>query len=189
MQNNYGHPFFRCSLADDSALRKQFLINHLHFYHLTKSARADQKARKRQAINSIIDGVTEVPSKMAAIEDGQFPCLDTKSSFCTKSGLDTDFYCKEELIIDEPQVDNQIKITDLHAVPIVSRVDKSATIEVVDKGIQCQIEEEHNPASKKSKSLLYAKLFDTTEEKVDIMLEIYGSYDKIFEKLEHRLNK
>ena len=40
-----------------------------------------------------------------------------------------------------------------------------------------------------SQAALYAELLETTEAKVNIMLKLYGSYDKILEKLEHRLNK
>ena len=126
---------------------------------------------------------------MSAIEDGQFPRLERLDTMGCETELEPDFYCKEELVINESQIetDNQLKITDLHSA-IVGPVEKASATEVSDKGIQCEIEDQM-PASKKSKSLLYAKLFDTTEEKIDIMLEIYGSYDKIFEKLEHRLNK
>ena len=147
-------------------------MNHLRFYHLTKLERADQKAKKRQNIDTIIGPST---SKVVAFGDCSRLQLDFSGE--SQSGLEMDFYCKEEPFEVEPQ--NQLKITDLHAGPI--------TPTVADKGIQCKLEA--SSIGSKSKSQLYASLLDTSPEKIDIMLEIYGSYDKILEKLEHRLNK
>ena len=153
-------------------------MNHLRFYHLTKLERADHKAKKRQNIDIIVGPST---SKVAALGDIIQPQLDFSSE--NQSGLEMDFYCKEEPFEVEPQ--NQLKITDLHAGQIAAPPVAQVTTELADKAIQCKIE----TTSTKSKSQLYASLLDTTPEKIDIMLEIYGSYDKILQKLEHRLNK
>ena len=151
-------------------------MNHLRFYHLTKLERADQKAKKRQHIDTIIG-----PSSSKVTVFGDQPQLEFSGE--NQSGIEMDFYCKEEPFEVEPQ--NQLKITDLHAATAVAASVEEVTTELADKGIQCNLE----PTSTKSKSQLYASLLDTSPEKIDIMIEIYGSYDKILQKLEHRLNK
>ena len=89
--------------------------------------------------------------------------------------------CKQEPISDDSEtlpLTNQLSNPpSLEELPIP--FDKPKT---EDKATQYDLQEA-------SQAALYAELLETTEAKVNIMLKLYGSYDKILEKLEHRLNK
>ena len=61
--------------------------------------------------------------------------------------------------------------------------------ETTEKAIQCNLLPSSTVTENQTISAQYAELFDTYETKINIMLQIFGSYDKVFEKLQHRINK
>ena len=88
--------------------------------------------------------------------------------------------CKQEPISEESEVLPLSNPPSLEELPIPT--DKPRT---EDKATQYDLK----PSQKVNQSALYAELLETTEAKIDIMLKLYKSYDKILEKFEHRLNK
>ena len=88
--------------------------------------------------------------------------------------------CKQEPISEESVVLPLSNPPSLEELPIPT--DKPRT---EDKATQYDLQ----PNQEVNQSALYAELLETTEAKIDIMLKLYKSYDKILEKFEHRLNK
>ena len=112
-------------------------------------------------------------------EAGNFNAHNGTYVSIEEEGLAVDgIVCKQEEISEETPNRNDYE-------PLTPPALEELIVQA-DKSTQCDISSE---AEKSSETALYASLLDTTEQKIKILLKIYGSYEKVLQKLDHRLNK
>ena len=83
----------------------------------------------------------------------------------------------------------KVEPTEESLVENITLISSNTVHETADKSIQCDLLPTSAVIENQTISAQYAELFDTYETKINIMLQIFGSYDKVFEKLQHRINK
>ena len=113
-------------------------------------------------------------------EPGNFNAHNGTYVSIEEEGLAVDsIVCKQEVMSEEvPDQNDYQPLTPPSLEELTAKADKST---------QCDLALDFE--RKNDETALYASLLDTTEQKIKILLKIYGSYEKILLKLDHRLNK